>query len=690
MSGIAEYCLHIIKTDGTLWATGRGSYGRLGLGDTENRNILSQVGSASDWISVSCGEKFAMAIKADGSLWSWGHNIYGQLGHGDTVQRNSPTQVGSGTDWAKISCGVGHAVAIKTDGTIWACGSNYYGELGQGSGDRASHSTFVQVGVGDTWSFVSAGAFINHALKTDGTLWSWGHNLSGSLGLGDTALRHDPTQVGSGTTWTFVCAGKDSAMAVKDDGTLWATGANTNSRFTRGYPSSSLTFVQVGSGTSWKSAAVSGANYGTSIALKTDGTLWACGVNYAYRMGVGKVLTYTSEAFEQIGSSSSWDQFAMGSQDAYALDSSGNLYGWGTNAGPGELGLGDAVYRNSPTQITTATAQLFDTIFDPPTFSGLAVLVTAPASSLQTTFVRPFEAAVEVEISIPAVQMAITEIWKTSAPVPSAYITFASDMLLSGEVTAGIPSASFSLSVGDTTHDFEVVAEAHLPAVAFTIGLGNAFSVSARAAMPSVHVGISGPFLVSVEAPVPTVSFSFYREIDWAVRVETTAPSAAITLSQQLLNTFDTWAVNAAHGGHSIYTNYDFTSYFTLGGTQYGVLDGNIYELTGAKDIEADIVSEAIFGVSNLGTDKEKRIDSVYPVVVSSQTTEISVSVAVDSGSKLEYSAPVAANATKPVRCKISRGLSGRYWQIGIKNTDGDPLEVTKMVGVVVPLSRRT
>lgn len=187
---------------GYLYAWGYNNHGQLGLGDTSERHVATQVGTDSDWSQVAVGGNTAYALKSDGSLYAWGYNNYGELGVGDMTERHVPTLAGpQGTAWLAISAGDNHALAIRspsgstsdTEGTLWAWGYNSVGQLG--TGDTGSRATPAQVGARADWSSIAAGYDHSSGMTSDGALWIWGKNSSGQLGLGDTAGRTTPQRV---------------------------------------------------------------------------------------------------------------------------------------------------------------------------------------------------------------------------------------------------------------------------------------------------------------------------------------------------------------------------------------------------------------------------------------------------------------------------------------------------------------
>ncbi|MBC8643789.1 hypothetical protein H9W95_06340 [Flavobacterium lindanitolerans] len=119
-AGAGSSCTFVIKSDGTLWAWGRNNYGQLGIGNTTNTPVKTQVGTASNWQNIEGGQFHTVAIKADGTLWTWGFNSSGQLGLGNTTNRTIPTQVSSSNVWSSVAAGYDHTVAITNDGTMYA------------------------------------------------------------------------------------------------------------------------------------------------------------------------------------------------------------------------------------------------------------------------------------------------------------------------------------------------------------------------------------------------------------------------------------------------------------------------------------------------------------------------------------------------------------------------------------------
>jgi len=301
-----------ITTSGALFSWGNGYWGNLGHGDNVNRSSPVQVGSLTDW-AFCRSDSMGAAVKTDGTLWTWGYATLGRQGRGDTINTSSPIQVGSLTDWATVYSDVGTTFAIKTDGTLWAWGDNEHGTLGLG--DVIFRSSPVQVGSLTDWASISTlESNLTHAIKTDGTLWSWGYSYYGALGHGldkTVSKRSSPVQVGSLTNWANVGhATVNCAFAVKTDGTLWSWGKAQYGQTARESTVNSSSPVQVGSLTNWSSVAHTNSNANSGWALKTDGTVWAWGTNLNGELGDGTKIRRSSPV--QVGTGTNWIAIGAG------------------------------------------------------------------------------------------------------------------------------------------------------------------------------------------------------------------------------------------------------------------------------------------------------------------------------------------------------------------------------------------
>jgi alpha-tubulin suppressor-like RCC1 family protein len=340
-----------VRLDHSLWCWGYNDEGQLGLGDLVTRRTPTQVGSDADWLTVATGYFHTCGIRVDHTLWCWGYNEYSQLGLGDESGRLvlTPTQVGSATEWAGVSPGNWHTCAVKTDHTLWCWGANGSGELGIGW-DGGEHPP-TRVGSDADWADVEAGSFYTCGLKLDASLWCWGGNPHGELGMGDTWNGYrTPTRVASPSTWTAVRVSTDwwplnHTCGLRSDGTMWCWGWNRQGQVGSGDRVQRLSPSQVGPAKDWRKLTV-GADFACGI--RAGQSLWCWGGNRDRQLGLGG--THSHSVPKQTGKAIHWASVQGGLYHACGVGTGHALWCWGNNA-YGQLGLGDLQYAGRPTRV---------------------------------------------------------------------------------------------------------------------------------------------------------------------------------------------------------------------------------------------------------------------------------------------------------------------------------------------------
>jgi alpha-tubulin suppressor-like RCC1 family protein len=318
------------------------------------------------------GGPAVFAIDDNNELWAWGENRTPSTNYllldcaiflGTTsaaVQNVTPTKIGSST-WSKVEAGLNHVLAIKTNGTLWSWGQNDNGQLGIGS--TTDQREPVQIGSDTDWAEISCGKSTSYAIKTNGTLWAWGLNGNGQLGDGTTTQRTSPVQIGSDTNWSKISAGLRHCIALKTTGTLWGWGQNTLGTVGDNTTTQRTSPVQVGSDTNWSKISAGSFH---NLAVKTTGTLWGWGSNEFGALGDGTETQRNSPV--QVGSDTNWIDTTAGrgmrsfskfyysyryAQTSYGVKSTGTLWTWGFGYYNGNNFSND--YYTSPQQVGTST-----------------------------------------------------------------------------------------------------------------------------------------------------------------------------------------------------------------------------------------------------------------------------------------------------------------------------------------------
>lgn len=250
-------------------------------------------------VKLASGNNHTLAILDNGTVMAWGNNKFGQLGIGTSGNTSpSPASVQGLTDVIEVAGGMGHSLALKKDGTVWAWGANYDGQLGNGT-QTITASDFnspvpVQVAGIDHVKAIASGWSSSFALKDDGTVWSWGSNFGGSLGQGANTGSYQlaPKQVALLTDVSSISSGWNQVHAIKKDGTSWSWGFNEHATAGDGTQTivDSNTHTMIDYQEKFTPVEVAGNHRFTLIApmhnagcyaLEADGTLWYWGLVYS-------------------------------------------------------------------------------------------------------------------------------------------------------------------------------------------------------------------------------------------------------------------------------------------------------------------------------------------------------------------------------------------------------------------------
>lgn len=339
-----------LRGNGTVAAWGNNTAGQLGNGNTSNSGSAVNVSGLTSVKAISAGGAHSLALRSDGILWVWGRGDLGQLGNGANAHSSLPIQVPGLANVTAIAGGGYHSLAV-TGGTVRAWGEGGSGQLGNGS--TASSNVPVTVTGLTNIVAIAGGLYHSLAIRNDGTVWAWGSNGIGQLGNGTTTSSSVPVQVkGPGgvgflTNIVAVSAGFNHSLALRSDGTVWAWGVNAYGQLGNGSNTNALTPVQA---TLTGVLSIS-AGGDFSLAVLSGGAVRAWGANHSGQVGVGSNLFgfNVPQAVSGLGVAQA---VAGGGSHSLVLEDSGTaVHGWGFNSS-GQVGDGTTTDRRSPVAVT--------------------------------------------------------------------------------------------------------------------------------------------------------------------------------------------------------------------------------------------------------------------------------------------------------------------------------------------------
>jgi alpha-tubulin suppressor-like RCC1 family protein len=341
---------------GQVFCWGAGTQGQLGTGDTSNRSAPAPAQTTATFATIEVGDVHACAIAtAAAGISCWGGDAYGQLGVGDFTGRLVPSLVALPRAARALAAGYEFTCAVLFDDSLWCWGQNDEGQLGQGDQPGApSASVPLPTGAGAKWGAVAAGQGHACGIQASGSLLCWGRNSDGELGIGPGApiQVRTPTRVGSDESWASLDLGQDATCAVKNDGTLWCWGADTFGKLgiavdPNAAPPRFLVPMQVGSDADWAEVSVDVFH---TCAVKQGGTLWCWGRNAEGQLGVGDITDRATPT--QVGSASDWSSVSVGRFHTCAEETDHTVRCTGENVA-GQLGTGDTARRNTFTVVVS-------------------------------------------------------------------------------------------------------------------------------------------------------------------------------------------------------------------------------------------------------------------------------------------------------------------------------------------------
>jgi alpha-tubulin suppressor-like RCC1 family protein len=341
-----------VVTGGSVLAGGDNGFGQLCNGTTAGTSTATQAvpPANANVTSVAAGAVFSLALRSDGTVLSCGRNNFGQLGNGTTNDSSTPVAVSmpGGVKATAIAANGYHGLALTSTGAVYGWGYNAFGQLGDGTTTNRLTPIPVALPGGTTVTAISAGWSYSLALTSSGSVLAWGWNAEGELGDGTGVQRLTPVAVlAPATGVTAISAGSNHNLALRSDGTVLSWGLNNFGQVGDATFVSRMAPVPVLLPPGQAVTAIAAGGAHSLAVLRSNGTVLAWGWNRKGQLGDGTQNDRSTPVAVALPGGATVTSLAGGYQHSLALTSAGAILAWGSNAS-GQLLDGTTVDRPSP------------------------------------------------------------------------------------------------------------------------------------------------------------------------------------------------------------------------------------------------------------------------------------------------------------------------------------------------------
>ncbi len=327
-----------IDYEGNVYAWGYNGYRQLGLGNTTNQLIPTQIPGLQDVEEIIIQDLTVYARTSDGYVYAWGQNDYGQVGNGSKITQTTPYKISGLNNVREIVCGGQTVFALTEDGYVYAWGKAGDYQMGNGTALTAQTTPVQIVDLNNVDEVITNGTTSFAICDNYQEVYSWGEGWNGELGTYSERNRL-PVRV-----WILsdlnekideLIIGQYTCFAITSNGTLYGWGDNSNCQlgngglFDKGIPTVTSNIPQIDSFI---------FNGHTSIALGKDGGVYSWGKNPTGEAGTGSTGRIpTPQKINALGNNIT--EIYNGDNSMYAVNTDGDLYAWGCNTS-GQLGIG--------------------------------------------------------------------------------------------------------------------------------------------------------------------------------------------------------------------------------------------------------------------------------------------------------------------------------------------------------------